>query len=264
MRCHGMMRERRNRRSWWNKARIEEGKEKMMKKRVVGVIVLLLLVFCGCKETQAEKEVIEEAKLKVTGPVEEEVKTEALRIVFEVYGDEVTKEDEEETINKLQKRIESEGIENYDVYRNADGRIFVDIPDVTDVNILPEDIGKKGAICFVLREEIILEGEDIQTAENSGAQFNGAIEHVVVLNFTENGTEKFARITEANIGETISIVYDGEVICAPIIQQAITDGKAIISGGLTEEAAEHLATVIRIGELPLNLREFSREVVEIK
>lgn len=236
----------------------------MMKKRVVGVIVLLLIAFCGCKVTQEEKEVIEEAKQEVTGPVEEEVKTEALRIVFEVCEEEVTEEDAEETINKLQKRIASEEIENYNVYRTADGRICAELPNVTDVNILPEDIGKKGAICFVLREDIILEGADIQNAENSGAQFNGAIEHVVVLSFTEDGTEKFAQITEANIGETISIVYDGEVICTPIIQQAITDGKAIISGGLTEEAAEHLATVIRIGELPLNLREFSREVVEIK
>lgn len=235
-----------------------------MKKRIVGVIALLLLVFCGCKDTQAEKEVIEEVKQEVTGPVAEEVKTEALRIVFEVCGDEVTEEDAEETINKLQKRIECEDIENYDVYRTADGRICAELPDVTDVNVLPEDIGKKGAIGFVLREEIILEGTDIQTAENSVVQFNGAIEHVVVLSFTEDGTEKFAQITEANIGETIAILYDGEVICAPIVQQAITDGKALISGGLTEQAAERLANVIRIGELPLNLREISREVVEIK
>lgn len=236
----------------------------MMKKRVVGVIVLLLLVFCGCKETQAEKEVIEEAEQEVTGPAEEEVKTEALRVVFEVCGAEVTEEETEGTINKLQKRIESEGIEDYNVYRNADGRICVDIPNVTEKDVLPDDIGNKGELFFVLGEERILEGKDIRTAENSAVQFNGAIEHVVVLSFTKDGTEKFAQITEANIGETISIVYDGEVICAPIIQQAITDGKAIISGGLTEETAEHLATVVRIGELPLNLWEFNREVVEIK
>ena len=142
--------------------------------------------------------------------------------------------------------------------------INIDIPNVTEKDVLPDDIGNKGELLFVLGEEIILEGKDIRTAENSWAQFNGTTENVVVLSFTEDGTEKFAQITEANIGETISIVYDGEVICAPIIQQAITDGKAIISGGLTEETAEHLATVIRIGELPLNLREFNREVVEIK
>ena len=235
-----------------------------MKKRAVSVILLLLLVFSGCGETRNKKEVVEEVKQEATvwEPVEE--KTEGVRIVFAAVDEEFTEEELNETIYKIRKRIENEGIENANVYRNAIRMINVDIPDVTDKDVLPDDIGNKGELFLVLGEDIILEGKDIQTAENSWAQFNGTIEHVVVLSFTEDGTEKFARITEANIGETITIVYDGEVICAPIIQQAITDGKAIISGGLTEETAEHLAIVVRIGELPLNLQEFSREVVEIK
>lgn len=235
-----------------------------MKKRAVSVILLLLLVFCGCGETKDKKEVVEEVKQEATVREAEEEKTVGMRIVFTVIDEEFTEEELNETIYKIRKRIENEGIENTIVYRNAIRMINIDIPNVTEKDVLPDDIGNKGELLFVLGEEIILEGKDIRTAENSWAQFNGTTENVVVLSFTEDGTEKFAQITEANIGETISIVYDGEVICSPIVQQAITDGKALISGGLTEEAAERLASVIRIGELPLNLREFNREVVEIK
>ena len=235
-----------------------------MKKRAVSVILLLLLGFCGCGEMKDKKEVVEEVKQEATAREAEEEKTVGMRIVFTVIDEEFTEEELNETIYKIRKRIENEGVENAIVYRNAIRMINIDIPNVTEKDVLPDDIGNKGELLFVLGEEIILEGKDIRTAENSWAQFNGTTENVVVISFTEDGTEKFAQITEANIGETITIVYDDEVICAPIIQQAITDGKAIISGGLTEETAEHLATVIRIGELPLNLREFNREVVEIK
>ncbi len=235
-----------------------------MKKRAVSVILLLLLGFCGCGEMKDKKEVVEEVKQEATVREAEEEKTVGMRIVFTVIDEEFTEEELNETIYKIRKRIENEGVENAIVYRNAIRMINIDIPNVTEKDVLPDDIGNKGELLFVLGEEIILEGKDIRTAENSWAQFNGTTENVVVISFTEDGTDKFAQITEANIGETITIVYDDEVICAPIIQQAITDGKAIISGGLTEETAEHLATVIRIGELPLNLREFNREVVEIK
>ena len=235
-----------------------------MKKRAVSVILLLLLGFCGCGEMKDKKEVVEEVKQEATVREAEEEKKVGMRIVFTVIDEEFTEEELNETIYKIRKRIENEGVENAIVYRNAIRMINIDIPNVTEKDVLPDDIGNKGELLFVLGEEIILEGKDIRTAENSWAQFNGTTENVVVISFTADGTEKFAQITEANIGETITIVYDGEVICAPIIQQAITDGKAMISGGLTEETAEHLATVIRIGELPLNLREFNREVVEIK
>lgn len=235
-----------------------------MKKRAVSVILLLLLGFCGCGEMKDKKEVVEEVKQEATVREAEEEKTVGMRIVFTVIDEAFTEEELNETIYKIRKRIENEGVENAIVYRNAIRMINIDIPNVTEKDVLPDDIGNKGELLFVLGEEIILEGKDIRTAENSWAQFNGTTENVVVISFTEDGTEKFAQITEANIGETITIVYDGEVICAPIIQQAITDGKAIISRGLTKETAEHLATVIRIGELPLNLREFNREVVEIK
>lgn len=90
------------------------------------------------------------------------------------------------------------------------------------------------------------------------------IQNVVSLTFTEDGAEKFAKATGAHIGEMIAIVYDGEVLCMPVVQQKLTDGKAQISGDFTQEEANDLAMTLRIGNLPLELQEISREVVEIK
>lgn len=269
-----------------------------MKKKIIGRLLLfsVLIAVCGCGTIQGKNKVAEEVNKEQEendrGAAEE--KREGLRIVFEVNDEVFTEEELNETIDKIQKRVENEGIEESVVYRNAIRLIQVDISGVTDKEILPNDFGNKGELYFVLgtdnvmseewdettgtyrysllksREEleaagdVILTGEAVKNA--SSALYNGysGVEPVISVDFTEEGKEKFAKATEAHVGEMIAIVYDGEVLCAPIIQQAITDGKALISGGFTEKEAETMAAVLRIGELPLVLREISREVVEIK
>ena len=59
----------------------------------------------------------------------------------------------------------------------------------------------------------------------------------------------------------IYIVYDGKVLSAPNVQAEITDGKAVISGSFdTYESAEELASMIRIGALPVELKEIQSQV----
>ena len=50
-------------------------------------------------------------------------------------------------------------------------------------------------------------------------------QYVVELVLTDEGAQKFAEATSANIGKQIAIVYDGSVISAPTVQNAITDGR---------------------------------------
>ena len=72
---------------------------------------------------------------------------------------------------------------------------------------------------------------------------------------TDEGAEKFAEATAANIGSRIAIVYDGETISAPTVQNAITNGNAAITNMESYEAAEQLASTIRIGSLKVELEE---------
>ncbi|MBQ4416986.1 MAG: hypothetical protein II868_04760, partial [Butyrivibrio sp.] len=97
---------------------------------------------------------------------------------------------------------------------------------------------------------IILEGSDVAGSEVRTRQDQyGANEFVVSLSLTKEGTEKFAAATTAAVetNETIAIYYDGEIISAPTVQNAITDGNAVITGSFTAEDADQLATTIRIG-----------------
>ena len=86
-------------------------------------------------------------------------------------------------------------------------------------------------------------------------------EYVVDLTLNDSGKSKFAEATQANIGKSISIVYDGEVISAPTVQTAITDGKCQITGMESIDAARELASTIRIGALSLELEELYSNVV---
>ena len=82
--------------------------------------------------------------------------------------------------------------------------------------------------------------------------------------YTDGGAVKFGVATAANIGSQIAIVYDGEVISAPTVNEAISNGQAQISGSFTFEEAEQLASTIRIGTLSLELQELRSNVVGAK
>ena len=85
--------------------------------------------------------------------------------------------------------------------------------------------------------------------------------YVVEVTFDKKGAKAFGDATTKNVGKPISIVYDGETISSPVVQQAITDGKCEISGNFTLDSAKELASSIRIGSLSLELEEIRSQVV---
>ncbi len=58
-------------------------------------------------------------------------------------------------------------------------------------------------------------------------------------------------MTQANIGKTIAIFLDGRPISTPVVREAITDGKAVISGRFTPSEARDLARDLKYGALPV-------------
>ena len=89
----------------------------------------------------------------------------------------------------------------------------------------------------------------------------GNTEYIVELVLTDEGAVKFEEATAANVGKTMPIVYDGETISAPQVKAAISGGRAQIDGMESFEAAENLASTIRIGSLSLELEELNSKVV---
>ena len=184
-------------------------------------------------------------------------------ITYQAKGDDPSQEDMDDTVYKLQKRVEDYS-EEAQVYQEGDDRITVEIPGVTDANKILEDLGKPGSLEFQDESgNVVLDGSDIAGADGGVTedQTTGSKQYVVELTLTKDGTTKFAEATAANLKKRISIVYDGETISSPVVQSVISDGKAQISGQQSIEEAKELASIIRIGSLKLELEELRSNVV---
>ncbi len=184
-------------------------------------------------------------------------------ITYQAKGETPSQEDMNDTVYKLQKRVEAYSEEAI-VYQEDNNRINVEIPGVNDANKILEELGKPGSL--YLQDEkgnIVLEGSDIEDAQGAVYQneVTGLNSYVVLLTMTDEGTKKFAEATKANLNKKISIVYDGEIINDPTVRNEITSGKAEITGMESLEAAREMASIIRIGSLKLELEELRSNVV---
>ena len=187
-------------------------------------------------------------------------------ITYQTDKENPTAEEMDDTVYKMQKRAENYSTEAQ-VYKEGTNRINVDIPGVTDANEILEQLGKAGSIGFYDESgNLVIEGSDIDTAEATTQknQTTGLTEYVVKLTLNAGGKDKFAKATAANVGKQIAIVYDEKTISAPVVSTTISDGVAIISGQETMDEANELASVIRIGALPLQLNEVRSNVVGAK
>ncbi len=192
-------------------------------------------------------------------------------ITYEIEEDNPTEQEINDTVDRLQQRADTYSTDS-NVYKEGSNRISIEIPGVTDANEILEDMGKPGALEFLDEDnyakfaageeyEVVLSGSDIKNAGASIDNSGTVKEYVVELAFNDEGTKKFAEATAANIGKPIYIIYDGEVVSYPTVQSAITGGSAVINGMKDDEEAERLAQTIRIGALPLTLKELRSNVV---
>ncbi len=225
---------------------------------LVGMLVLLLVlvytaaVGIGKTGTGAARNII--LGLDLSGGVS---------ITYQAKGDEApSSEDMSDTVYKLQQRVQSYSTEAQ-VYQEGADRINIEIPGVSDANAILEELGKPGSLEFQLEDgTVVLTGTQVETASAATQQDDmGNNEYVVQLELNKDGTEAFAEATSENVGNIIYIVYDDEVISAPVVNEEITGGTAYISGMSSAEEAKNLASSIRIGSLSLELEEIRSTVV---
>ncbi|MCI8490884.1 MAG: protein translocase subunit SecD [Lachnospiraceae bacterium] len=183
-------------------------------------------------------------------------------ITYQVEDENPTPEQLSDTIYKLQKRIEGYSTESA-VYQEGGDRITVEIPGVTDANAILDELGKPGSLEFQTPDgETFMTGDMIADAQAVSYQNElKNTEFIVELRLTDEGAALFGEMTTANVGKNLPIVYDEEIISNPTVEEAITGGTAQISGMESYEAAETLASYIRIGSLSLQLSELRSNVV---
>ena len=206
-----------------------------------------------------------------------------LSVTYEIQDEKPTSDEIKATVDKLQRRVDAYSSEG-EVYQEGNDRITVEIPlntEKVDAHDVLDELGQPGQLLFLDSEnytiwqqnqnngtndayEAVLTGSDIKNAQ-AGVDDSGTVkDYVVQLQFTDEGAQKFATATAANIGKPIYTIYDGAVASAPTVQSAITDGNAVINKISSYDEAESLASTIKIGALPLELKQIQYNIVGAK
>ncbi len=108
---------------------------------------------------------------------------------------------------------------------------------------------------LAVEDRVALSGDHLVSA---AAAFDPQTrEPVVTFRFDTAGAIAFGRITSDKIGQQFAIVLDGELLTAPVIQQAVQGGLGQITGRFTPEETQLLAVMLSSGSLPAAL-----EVIE--
>lgn len=156
-------------------------------------------------------------------------------------------------------RVDATGAVDPTITTEGTNRIRVDIPGKYQSANIVEQLSKTGVLTFKDSEgKVVLEGKDIQEA-SPGYDDLGRM--IVNLKMKDTGVKKFADATSANVGKSISINMDEEMLSNPVVNEAIKNGSAQISGSFTEEEAKMLAAMINNGALPYPVKTLSVQEV---
>ncbi len=194
---------------------------------------------------------------------------------------------QEQALRTIRNRIDQFGVAEPDIRKQADYRIQIQLPGISDprravqligqtahleFHIVRDDVDPYAAVLppdvialpmvdkadpavqagntstlIALDRDAVLTGEDVVDARPGFDQMNEAY---VAMNFNGRGANIFERITGENVGKRMAIVLDKKVYSAPNINERIAGGRASITGSFTTAEAQDLALVLRAGSLP--------------
>jgi len=192
----------------------------------------------------------------------------------------------------IERRINAFGVsepiiqvQNGGFSNQGEERLIVDLPGVTEVSKAIEMIGKTPTLDFRTENPNKDEAQEAQVGadgtvqlsldsqfvltELTGRYLDKAIlefnqttgEPTVSLQFDAEGSLLFEKITKENIGKTVAIFLDGEPISIPRVNEAISGGKAQISGNFTPEEAKLLVGRLNSGALPVPISLISTQTI---
>jgi len=155
-------------------------------------------------------------------------------------------------VSIMERRINELGLTEPIIQREGERRVIIELPGIKDPDKAIETIGKTAMLEFKDEEgNTLLTGTDLKDAQAAMNQQNG--QSVVNLEFSDEGAQKFADATLENVGRTIAILLDGEILTNPVVREPILGGKAEISGQRDLEEAQRLAVLLRSGALPVKV-----------
>ncbi|MCD4721286.1 MAG: protein translocase subunit SecD [Desulfobacula sp.] len=213
--------------------------------------------------------------------------------------DNIKKMATEQALETIRNRIDEFGVSEPDIRIQGGNRILIQLPGITDPERAKDLIGKTAQLTFQLVDEdadvnsavngtppvgdeilyqnkynpgsgtstkipflikkrVLLDGSLLTNARVEFDQFQ---QPQVGIEFNRKGARIFDRITGENIHKRLAIVLDNSVYSAPVIQDRIAGGKAVITGNFTLNEAKDLAIALRAGSLPAPVKIIEERTV---
>lgn len=213
-------------------------------------------------------------------------------LVYQADTKDIANEDKESAMSGvrdvIERRVNAYGVSEPIVQVSKGDRLVVELAGVKDVNQAIKMIGETPLLEFKeemteeQKTEIRNQFKDSNIPEEylsmlfyNNTQLNGKLleradifydpntyEPEVQLQFNDEGKKLFGEITSNNVGRRVAIFLDGMPISTPTVNEAITDGKAVISGGFTVEEAKTLTQRLNAGALPVPISLLSQQTVD--
>lgn len=106
--------------------------------------------------------------------------------------------------------------------------------------------GQTTEVPYLINKKVLLDGSQLTNARVDFDQFQ---QPQVGIEFNRKGAKIFDRVTNENQKRRLAIILDKKVYSAPVIQNRIAGGKAVITGDFTINDATDLAIALRAGSL---------------
>lgn len=213
-------------------------------------------------------------------------------LVYESDLSQIEKKDKDEALEGvrdiIERRVNAFGVSEPIVQTSQKDRLIVELAGIKDVNQAIKMIGETPLLEFKeemneeeknsmreqfkdanIPEEYLAQflyksaGLGGKQLDRSDVLFNpNTGEPEVQLQFDGEGKDLFGEITSRNVGKKVAIYLDGMPISIPVVNEPITDGKAVISGNFSLEEAKTLVQRLNAGALPVPIKLISQQTVD--
>ena len=176
-------------------------------------------------------------------------------------------------------------VQSGDFSNQGQERLIVDLPGVTDVTEAIEMIGKTPTLDFRTENPNKSDSPEAEIGDDGVVRLNWDSQFVmteltgryldkaslefdpntgeptVSLQFDPEGSLLFEKITKENVGKSVAIFIDGVPVSTPRVNEAISGGRAQISGNFTPAEAKDLVERLSSGALPVPISLVSTQTI---
>ena len=188
----------------------------------------------------------------------------------------------------IERRVNAFGVAEPIIQTTQEDRLIVELAGIRDVNQAINMIGETPLLEFKEemseeeKNEVREQFKDLNIPEEFLSQFfykntglggkqldradvafnPNTYEPEVQLQFDGEGKKLFGEITSRNVGRKVAMFLDEMPISIPVVNEPITDGRAIISGNFSVEEAKLLVQRLNAGALPVPVKLISQQTVD--